>query len=265
MIDFFDVKVVSLEEYPDFDDREYIVLIYNTFPDEECWKFDKELSQKTDEKYKNFKGLKILFDTHDWGIKDGFARFNDMTTPRIKANPNYELMKKMNIIATIPSLSYSIYAHPKEEREYKLVCAMRKVSLARIQTPEKITKFNPITENISLKDHAKRLCRTLINVVPSGGSEACRSDVDTLSAGALLLAEENLGSVKFLPFIDAKDGVHYVLYNLDNICDKLDWLLSNPLEIDRIRMAGLNAFRDGYNPERSAKELLNKIKSYENY
>lgn len=248
-----------LGKYPWIDQDKYDVLIYNTFPDEgNTRKFDPELTARCDWKFHSFGGLQILLDTHDNGSKDGFTRFKDYNLPRIKANPSYDLMEKMNLIMTVPYFVYPEYCQPQAERPFNVLCAMRMRNMppARRETLDRIRRFDPMTEWLPLAQHAERLCRTLINVVPTGIGDSSRSHTDTLAAGALLMAEEGIKGIKLLPHADLKDGESFVSYNLDNICDKLDSLLADRTRLDEIRHAGLEAFRKGYDLTKSADQLL---------
>lgn len=255
-------KLVTLEEYLLVDQNEFDVLIYNTFPNETHWKFNVEITKKCDEKFHAFKGLKILLDTYDNGTRDGFVRFNGVSFPRIKANPSYDVIDKLNVIIPIPYFVSLSYCHPQKERIYKIVCAMKTngMPFVRKNTYEKIKQFNPDNEWLPLRKHAKRLCQTLINIVPTGTGDSSKSHVDTLAAGALLMAEENIKNIKILPYADLEDGKNFISYNLDNICDKLNYLLSDYGYINSVREAGLNAFKSGYNCNRSADQLLQWIK-----
>ena len=257
-----DITIINQEEYLSVNQDEYGVLIYNTFADEtHPTKFDWELISKTDEKYRTFKGLKILLDSYDNGTRDGFARFHDFTTPRIKINPSYDFMKTYNIIMTIPYICYSFFCNPQEDRPNKLLCAMNMKGMpeGRRTVREKIKDLNPITDFLPIQEHAKRLCKTLINIVPTGAGDSSFSHANTLASGALLMAEENIKDIKLLPFVDLDDGVHFVTYNLDNIQEKLNDLFENPQKIEEIRLAGLEAFKVGYDYKRSAEQLLEFI------
>lgn len=252
-------QVVSQEEYLTIDQDTYDVLIYNTFPDEtHPQKFNKELVGKCDEKFHAFKGTKILFDTHDNGTVDGFARFNDYLAPRIKANPSYEMIKKMNLVMMVPFFTHPMYARPQKERPYKIVCAMRTEGMPYVRQHiyEKIKHYNPDNEWFSIRRHAHRLRQTLINIVSNGIGDSPRTCADTLAAGALMMMEESIKDIKILPFSDLEEGVDYVSYNLHNVCEKLDYLLSNSEIIDKIRMSGRNKFVTGYDYGRSAKQLI---------
>jgi len=264
------IQVISQEEYLMIGQNDYNVLVYNSFPDEtHPRKFDKGLIEKCDEKFNSFKGTKILLDTHDNGTKDGFARFDDFLFPRIKVNPSYEMIKKMNLVMMIPFVTFSVYRRPQKERPFKIVCAMRTdlpdmpnmphlpyVRQIRQLTFQRLKRFNPDNRWLPLKEHARRLCQTLINVVANGTVYSVRTYADTLAAGALMMAEENIKNIKILPFADLEDGVDYIPYNLDNVCEKLDFLLANPELINKIRMSGLNKFITGYDYARSARQLL---------
>ena len=164
------LEVITLDEFPGYD-KPYDVLIYNTYPDESRkYKFRKELTYRCDEKFKQFTGLKMLLDNHDNGDKDGFQRLNDHTTPRIKANPDYRIMKEMNVVLSVPFVTYPIYCNPQEERTVELVCSMRTENMPTVRKliQDKVRKFNPKTDKLLPALHAGRLCRPLINVVTSG-------------------------------------------------------------------------------------------------
>ena len=220
-------------------------------------KFEK----REDEKFGMFKGKRILFDTHDNGSKDGFARFKAHKTPRIKVNPSYKMIERLNIVMSIPFIVDHRFLHPEIERPNKIVCAMRLDNMpeARTKVLDKIKAFNPDSKWLDFDEHAARLCKTLINIVPTGTGDSSRSHIDTLAAGALLMAEESIADIKVLPFEDLKDGENFVSYNLDNVCDKLNWLLERPEKISEIRMNGLETFIDGYDIEKSAKILREQI------
>jgi len=253
---------VSLVDYMAKNQDEYDVLIYNTFPDETCpVKFAKELTAQCDKKFNTFKGMKILLDTHDNGTRDGFVRFNDLTFPRIKVNPSYEMIGRMNLVITIPYIVYPIYNYPAVDRPYKLVCAMRtrNMPVTRLKIFDAIKQFNPIGGHINITEHARRLRQTWINVVSTGNGDSSLSHVDTLAAGALLLAEENIKRIKILPYADLEDGVNFVSYNLENVVEKLTDLMGHPDKVDSIRANGLKTFTIGYDILRNARQLVTWI------
>ena len=256
-------KLIYLGEYLFIDQNEYDVLIYNTFPDETHWKFDRELTSKCDEKFYAFKGLRILLDTHDNGSKDGFARFNEPQFPRIKTNPSYDVIDKMNLVLIIPYFVSPSYCNPQKERTNRIVCALntKGMPFVRGHTYERIEQFDPDNKWLPLRKHARRLCQTLINVVPTGTGDSSKSHTATLAAGALLMAEENIKDIKILPYADLRESRHFVSFDLDNICDKLDYLLSHRERLDFIREKGLNAFKTGYDCNRNAKQLLEWIRA----
>jgi hypothetical protein len=241
------------------------VLIYNTFPDEtNRRKYPRGRIEIGDEKFRKFKGIKILLDTHDNGTKDGFERFSDLSIPRIKVNPGREISKRMNIVLSIPYIVYDIYQKPMDVRNYRLVCALKTEGrpLIRQYTLDKIRGFGPITEWLPIREHAKRLCSTLVNVVPTGWGDANLSHTDTLAAGALLFAHESINAVKILPYGDLYDGGNFLSYNEDNICDKLRWVFDNPTVLNQIRLNGLETFMKGYDVNRSADDFLGGLNEY---
>ena len=105
MIGLIDLSVVNLEHYAvrgknyqnDFD-----VIIYHTFPHQNHPnKWNTNLIEYTDNLFFDFKGHKILFDSHDSGNVDAFSRFKNKNIPRIKAWPSYKMISEYNIIQTV--------------------------------------------------------------------------------------------------------------------------------------------------------------------
>lgn len=105
MIGLIDLSVVDLEHYAargknyqnDFD-----VIIYHTFPHQNHPnKWNTNLIEYTDNLFFDFKGHKILFDSHDSGNVDAFSRFKNKNIPRIKAWPSYKMISEYNIIQTV--------------------------------------------------------------------------------------------------------------------------------------------------------------------
>lgn len=257
------VDLVSIYDYLNINQEDYDILIYNTFPDESSKrKYKYSFIKETDKKFFSFKKSKILFDTHDRGTLDGFLRFNDLNTPRIKTNPGYSFMSRCKALFPIPFIVYPIYQNPEKDRIYKVVSAMRVENMPRMRRDvlDRIKMFNPISDWLGPREHAKRLCSTLINIVPNGTGDSCRSHTDTLASGAILLAEESIKEIKILPFADLEDGVNFVSFNIDNICDKIEWLLNDKEEAERIRLSGLETFCRGYDFEKSSNQFLNFIR-----
>jgi len=260
------VDEMQLPAYSTVDQSKYDVLIYNTFPDESSRKFlerngnHSALIKICDEKFYAFKGKRMLFDTHDNGTKDGFERLNDTDTFRIKVNPGLKVMERMQILP-IPYVVYRPYNNPSEDRTVPIMCAMKILGfpITRRKILEKITKFHPTIAWLPLKEHAARLCHTRINIVLPGWGDSSLSHTDTLAAGALLFAHESVENVRILPYAELKDGVNYVSYNLSNIVRKLSAAIKAHKKADEIRKAGLEAFRTGYDVNRSADDLLKVI------
>lgn len=99
------LTVIDLDQYSVGDkihQDDYDVIIYHTFPHQNHpRKWDARLIERTDDLFFNFKGHKILFDSHDSGNVDAFSRFKDKNIPRIKAWPSYKMMAEYNIIQTV--------------------------------------------------------------------------------------------------------------------------------------------------------------------
>jgi len=78
-IEKVDAKKVNIKDVKLSDLRSCDVLIYQTFPDESHpVKFDANVVEATDDIFRGFRGVKLLFDAHDEGAEDAYTRFADM-------------------------------------------------------------------------------------------------------------------------------------------------------------------------------------------
>ena len=90
----FSYSFVRFPHYIHFNQDDFDILIYQTFPDEDHpFKFNGEMVRRTDKKFLEFKGIKVLMDSFDNGEKDGFSRMGDAskTLLRIKTVPSWSL------------------------------------------------------------------------------------------------------------------------------------------------------------------------------
>jgi len=261
-----EVTSIKLSWYPDFDDSGFDGLIYNTFPDENHpGKFRKALIDITDKKLKAFKGKVLLFDSHDEGYKNAFLRFGDSREqPRIKNVPCYN--STMNSIIPV---TFSIFGQFMDASQPKTIPLLYCAGLegyphdTRKQVFNILKPFKPFTKRLGLMDYIQAMKNTRISVVAPGYGTACIAHLESLAAGAMLLAHESIRNTKLLPFFDLEENIHYVLYNLENLAAKIAVLLKNPHHVARIATAGHEAFMQGYDPDRTAGQIINYFKQEE--
>jgi hypothetical protein len=110
-------------------------------------------------------------------------------------------------------------------------------------------------------NYAMHLAKTKISVNAPGYGEACIRHLITLSCRSCMLAHESINNIKLLPGSDLVDGDDYLSFTLDNLYEKLDYLLSKTREIKRITANGINKFKEGYPVIKPAMQLINYIHS----
>jgi hypothetical protein len=126
----------------------------------------------------------------------------------------------------------------------------------RQQVLRDLAEFAPQSNWLPMRHHADRLCRTLVNVMATGIGSSCLTHTQTLAAGALLLAHEDIKGVSVLPYADLEDGVNFVSFNWDNVREKVRELFADMGRTNRIRVAGQKTFQVGYNVSWTADNLL---------
>lgn len=261
------VDCLPMDRYLDFDDSGYDGLIYSPIAFECQWSELEEKYRKAyfytpeiDEKYHRFKGKKLLFDTRDEGNSDGFGRFKDCTTPRMKITPGYDFMKRFNVIIPVPfTVRDGFVAREGDVKTiFLLYCSsiggyphtIRKVVFERLKP------FNPYTKRVPIRDYEVALRSAKIAVSVPGWGTACKSHGETLAARTLLFAHESIKTVKLLPFSDMVDGEHYVSFNLDNLEEKLTDTMKDDERLKRISENGRNLFDKGYCPKKTGEQIL---------
>ena len=256
---------VFINDYVSYDDSEYDCLIYNTFANEnQVRKFYKKAVDVTDEKYHKFKGMKILLDSHDSAILDGFNRFNDKTTPRIKIQGGHDFIKEYNVIATATLRSWFANTYSGEEKIVPLIyCGNKGPFQHKIRelTLERLKPFNPITKKFSLRNYGNLLRSAKISVGVPGWGEVGSSHIDSVATKCALFSHESIKSVKMFPFADLIDNYNYISYNFDNIEDRMRELIQDEDKIKFIAENGYEYFKEGYNPQRTGQEILNYIRT----
>jgi len=263
-----DAKIVDLKDYLKINQSSYDILIYHTFPGE----FSPEhfnpvsLIKKTDKKFHKFKKYKILFDSHDGGSVDGFSRFNNRHIPRIKNAPHKEFLKKYNVISTT---TYPINILPVRYSVKNIdisFCVSLSSNLIRKKIIKKLrkykkTKSKKLTEKriMSKEKYRNHLEKVWISVCAPGWGEGTFRHLETLNAKSLMFAYENIKKIKLLPNSNLIEGKDYISFNLDNIKDKLDFLLENKNKIKNISENGYKKFLKGYSIEKAALKLYKKL------
>lgn len=266
------VDSIRMDQYVDFDDTKYDGLIYGPTSFECEWEALDERYRvaypyipRIDEKYHNFKGKKLLFDTRDLEDSDGFGRFHDPTIPRMKQTPNFEFMKKFNVIIPMARPVHQVLV--EKGPGPKIIpllycCKVGGYSGIPFPTPirqivyDRLKFFNPYTERTKDRGAYCNLLRSAkISVVTSGYGVITKSHSEALAAGAVLFCNESIKDIKLLPFADLEDEVSYVSFNLDNLENKLSELMKDEERINRITNNGRMVFDMGYNPERTAIKI----------
>ena len=263
----FSYSFIRSSQYERFDQDNFDILIYQTFPDENhTFKFNTELVKQRDEKFLEFKGVKILMDSFDDGAKDAFSRMGDAskTLPRIKSVPSWSFLKEFNIIYSVPPYLGSDLIPDMEDGERDVVLHYAPT----IDTGNYSHKVRgEIMEvlcrdfkegnymRISRKSYPDFLKRVQMSVTGPGFGPCSNTFWTAMQYGTLSIAEETVDQYKVLPRADIIPGKDYVSFNLETLIDKLRYLLKNPDECDQIRKSGHEKIKEGYNIEKSAREF----------
>jgi len=262
----FSYSFIRFPLYTQVNQDDFDVLIYQTFPGENHpFKFNEEMIKQTDEKFWEFKGVKILMDSFDDGEKDAFTRMGEAVEkiPRIKNVPGLSYLEKFNVIfRTLPYLGTDVIETVNNgKRDVILHCAFRVKGYPhqfRKNTMDILhrefsqeTKF----ERVPRRKYPEFLRRTQISITAPGWGPCSTAFYIAIQHGALSFAEETVDRHKMLPRVDLIPGEDYVSFSIDTLADKLRYLLKNPDECDQIRKSGHEKIKEGYNIRESAKEF----------
>lgn len=258
--------IVDLDKYLSIEDKLFDITIYQTFPGEihpTKFKAYKSLIDRTDNKFLDFKGKKILFDAHASGLIDGFSRFNDKTIPRIKNAPHKDFMKEYNVICpTTYPIDYVDDINKRKDIDISYCVSMRNNRLIRTQILEILKSYKGTSakdfgkKRFNSRQYIKYLGRVWISVNPPGWGEGCFRHLETLNAKSLVLAFESIRGIKLLPNAELIEDQDYVIFSYDNLTEKLDYLLDNRDYVLRVSKNGYEKFREGFSICKSASQLL---------
>jgi hypothetical protein len=256
---------VFIDGYPDFDDSGYDYLIYNTFADESNPnKFNREASLRGDEKFMKFPGKKLLLDSHDDGTLDGFVRLNMKQVPRIKYTPGYDFMKVFNVVMSVPIKVRWFHKYKGETKVIKLIYTGEKKNFPhtiRMQVNERLKPFHPFTAwTRSPLEHGVNLRCSEISVACPGWGPIGSAHCEALAAKAVLFSHWWVEKVKLLPFAELEENINYVPFYMANLEEKLSILLKDEEKIKWIAENGHKAFKEGYSPERTGKQIVDYFK-----
>jgi len=266
-----DVRTSGLTPYLKEGNKGEDVLCYQTFPDEQhMGKFNPNLTKQTDELFKAFTGHKIVICTFDDGEKDSYTRFPDSKElPRIKCFPSERFMEQYNVVllSTMSTRSKGGTHHDELERKVTVSCKFGSGAYHHKVRESVLEQLNTFFPGLANHDWMKGwgaymqdMKQTLIAIGAPGWGQYSATYQLALRTGALLFAYEALNDIRYLPHAVLKDGRDYVSYNLFNFRHKLQWLLDNPDEVNRIRKNGRKAFKRGYDPQKSADLFYKYLK-----
>lgn len=266
----FEYRYCLLRDYPKIDQRGFDLIVYQTFPDEQHHgKFNANFVKKTDEKFMSFVGLKVLLDSRDGGVRNGFERFG-VKYPRIKTVAGGEYQEKFDCFFCLPAFRTDIqkeWTVPFAEKKVLVHCGynvggyphqIRETVRALVQNKfSKVTNFEFIRP---FSTYVQFLREVLISLTVPGIGEASASTYFSLQSGACLLAHEDFKKICLFPNISLEDGVDYVSFNLENLESKLNWLLSDHDLARGIGISGRKKFYEGMNLVVLCNEVYQKLK-----
>lgn len=255
--------------------------------------FPKDLIEKSDLKFLKLSNRKILIDLFDHGNLDCFSRFNDDYYPfnnkelshllkkirknnpkyffnieRVKNVPTDEYLKKFNVIHHV---SYWVYLKDRLivfdhflNRKIKFHYYNNyKNNELRPKIKKKLVEINNKKNVISFKKfklYPDSLINVLVEISAPGWGNCCFRDLDALNYGALLFIHESLRDSFIIPYTKLIENEDYITYNLNNLEEKIDYILKNPNKINGIRLNGYKKFHENYNYIKNSIIFYKKLK-----
>lgn len=254
--------------------------------------FDKNQVEQADLKFLQLPNdIKILVDMHDDSDLDAFSRFSNNNYPfnnlqlnnlvqslkqkdadyfknilRIKNTPSQQYLNNFNVIleTTYHTNQRFISANTlNRDRPYLFhyYCS-DKNNVVRKKVKEKlyeINRKNPDVNFNKLNKYPYDLANYLCEINVPGWGKVCFRHLDTLSNACLLLAYDDVKNTHILPNTELVDGVDYILYNLNNLEEKLLWIKENPKLVKLIRINGYLKFKSAFDYGKSAQILYDNL------
>ena len=238
-------------------------------------KFNFQLIQQTDLKFLTLKNkYKLLIDVYDDPNLDAFSRFIDKNYPftnldliklfkklnkknyfqnikRIKNYPSYDYKKKFNIFYETTFFIHKDIINFNEinnKRNKIIHCYLGDNNKIRTQLKKKLMN-NKNKDNIDFRSYSnyrEDLKNILCEVNAPGWGDACYRHLYTLNAGCLLFTHESFNTFDILPNVKLIENEDYISFNIENIDDKIEFILNNEEIIDKIRINGHKKFMKYY-------------------
>ena len=253
-------------------------------------KFDKKRIESSDFKFLNLPNqIKILVDCHDEPNNDGFYRFinedypfeNQDTKklinklgkkyfynfPRIKHCPSYDFKEKYNIVFDLHcyiekvELNLDNFYNRSKIIHYSCSNINNKV---RPIIEKKLEEYkNQVYLNLKpLNNYIESLKNIYAEINAPGWGRQCRRNLETLNTGCLLFIFDNFKDFDIIPNTKLIENEDYITFNLNNLDEKIEFVLNNDEIINKIRYNGHKKFMENYDFNKTTKEFKNFIENF---
>jgi hypothetical protein len=270
-IEYTSIKLVNYVK-PEFDQSEFDVLVYQTYPDESVkGKFNKELIRLGDDQFLEFTGKKFLLDSFDDCSKNGYKRFPD-TYPRIKVCATQSYRNRFNTVFALPAFDMNGWFITQTEANFRaktvpIHCAFKldpryphtirnEIKAHLISTFLDYTDFH----RVPLLEYIYFLRNVRISIGGPGYGQCSHAAYHALQAGACLFHHESIEELKMLPHADLEPGVDYVSFTMFTFDKTLRFLLDHPNVADAIGRSGQEKFYKGIDLDKSCEQMLEIFK-----
>ena len=86
---------------------------------------------------------------------------------------------------------------------------------------------------------------------------------ESMSNGCVLVGSDKIGAVPYL-VKDGENGLIFKSENLDSLTEKVEWLLNNPDERQRMRVNACNTMKNIWSPANAAKSFMQLVEDLQN-
>ena len=255
-------------------------------------RFDKYQVEQADLKFLRLpNNIKVLVDMHDDADLDAFSRFSSddypfhnsrlrnlvlnikqtnpdyfKNIPRIKNTPSQEYIDNFNVILettyhTNQRFMSANTLNKKRPYLFHYYCS-DKNNVIRKKVREKLYEINRKTSDVhfnKLNKYPNDLANYLCEINVPGWGKVCFRHLDTLGNACLLLAYDDVKNTHILPNTPLVNYVDYILYNLDNLEEKLLWIKENPELVKLIRINGYLKFRSAFDYGKNAQVFYDNL------